>query len=492
MKKRRTRLRGTKTAAKSEQKKLISRIKELKDNPELLLPKTTPGTPADDLYSRVLKELQLAKEQYENPPGFFSRIVGTKVKDPLAKAYGSSLTILDSGAPVMAIARFPHGEVNYVMRGYGISKEKLIGIQNYHHRLWSRFAHLDYVKKYKFFLYVLENGLICTGNSPKFPKVLWEEACNSLKIKKGGEDLLGIKIRCISLGNQATLPPRKVSKSKDNSYSYFLRHQVAFEQDLDFEVSVSTFLSEIIEDIPDELFNDYRKGIVSDSDLWNSIINYQKEKIKSLDDTYFIISNNVLTKEELIGKISSNKIDQAIVEDILGEDIDSIILDNFTLSNFTEYTWDSAGSNIVNRIDSKKLNDYNGENSLELLRDLYNKIVKESLTSDYPRFRSLSEPLKLLDDVVRMLKTGEKNGAIKLIETSSSNNNMTKSVSWATLICLNATSSRAWKYSKEEQSLGETLKSSVQELIDSKPNDYLSLLEDISARIGLGNKLEVI
>ena len=163
-----------------------------------------------------------------------------------------------------------------------------------------------------------------------------------------------------------------------------------------------------------------------------------------------------------------------------------------TLSNFTKYTWDSAGSNIVNRIDSKKLNDYSGENSLELLRDLYNKIVKESLTSDYPRFRSLSEPLKLLDDVVRMLKSGEKNGAIKLIETSSSNNNMTKSVSWAILICLNATSSRAWKYSKEEQSLGETLKSSVQELIDSKPNYYLSLLEDISARIGLGNKLEVI
>ena len=492
MKKRRTRLRGTKTAAKSEQKKLISRLKELKKNPKLLLPKTTPGTQADDLYSRVLKELKLAKEHYENPPGFFSKIVGTKVKDPLAKAYGSSLTILDSGAPVMAIARFPHGEVNYVMRGYGISKEKLIGVQNYHTRLWSRFAHLDYVKKYKFFIYVLENGLVCTGTSPKYPKVLWEEACNSLKIKKGGDDLLGIKIKCKSLGNLATLPPRKISKSKDNSYSYFLRHQVAFEPNLDFEVSAFTFLSEIIENIPDKLFNDYRKGVVSDSDLWNSIINYQKEKVKSLDDTYFIISNNVLTKKELIGKISSNKIDQAIVEDILREDIGSIILDNFTLSNFTEYTWDSAGSNIVNRINAGKLNDYNGENSLELLRDLYNKIVKESLTSDYPRFRSLSEPLKLLDDAVRMLKSGEKNDAIKLIETSSSNNNMTKSVSWAILICLNATSSRAWKYSKEEQSLGKTLKSSVQELIDSKPNDYLGLLEDISARIGLGNKLEVI
>ena len=69
---------------------------------------------------------------------------------------------------------------------------------------------------------------------------------------------------------------------------------------------------------------------------------------------------------------------------------------------------------------------------------------------------------------------------------------MTKSLSWSVLMCLNATSSRAWKYSKEEQSLGETLKSLVQDLIDSKPADYLGILEDISNRIGLGNKLEVI
>jgi predicted sugar kinase len=59
-------------------------------------------------------------------------------------------------------------------------------------------------------------------------------------------------------------------------------------------------------------------------------------------------------------------------------------------------------------------------------------------------------------------------------------------------MCLNATSSRAWKYSKEEQALGETLKSLVQSLIDSKPSKYLRILEEISTRIGLGSKLEVI
>ena len=492
MKKKRTRLRGTKTAAKSEQKKMLSRIKELKKNPKLLIPKTPPGSHAEKIYSNVLKEMELAREQYENPPSFFSSLMGTKVKDPLAKAYGSTLTVLDSGAPVMAIARFPHGEVNYVMRGRGISKEKLIGIQNYHNRLWVRFAHLDYVKKYKFFMYILDKNIICSGTSPKYPKVLWDEACNTLKIRKGGEDLQGMKIRCNSLDEVALLPTKKVSKSKDNSYSHFLRNQVAFEQDVDFEVTITTFLSEIIDEISNDIFSDYLKGISSDSELWNSVIEFQKEEIKLLDNQYFIMSNSLVSSEEIISKISSNKIDQAIVEDILKEYKDSIILDNFTLSAFTEYTWSLAGREVVSRIDSNRINDYNGENSLEILRDLYNKIVKDSLTSDYPRFKSLSEPLKLIDDVVRMLKSGEKEMAIKSIEDFSSNNNMTKSVSWAALMCLKATSSRAWKYSKEEQSLGETLKELVQSLIDSKPAEYLEILEDISSRIGLGNKLEVI
>jgi hypothetical protein len=97
----------------------------------------------------------------------------------------------------------------------------------------------------------------------------------------------------------------------------------------------------------------------------------------------------------------------------------------------------------------------------------------------------LAEPLQLLDRVVRLLKSGDKNRAVKEIESSSSNNNMTKSLSWSVLMCLNATSSRAWKYSKEEQALGETLKSLVQSLIDSKPSKYLRILEEISMRIGL-------
>jgi len=492
VKKRRTRLRGTKTAAKSEQKKLIGRIKKLRDNPEFLLPRIKGDKLAKDVYSRVLDDLNLAKEQYLNPPSFFSNIFGSKPRDSLAKAYAASLTILDSGAPVMAIARFPHGEVNYVLRGSGISKEKLIGIQNYHHRLWSRFAHLDYVKKHKLYIYALEKELICTGTEPNYPKQLWNETCSSLKVKDSSEISLGLKIRCNSLKKSVTIPYKRLLKSKENSYSYFLKHQIAFNQDYDFSLSVNTYLSELVPDIPDNLFDDFKKGLMLDSDLLSSILDYQKKEIMELEGQSFIISNAIITREELISKIGQNKIDEAIIEDILMDYDNSIILDTVTLSTFTEHTWNSIGQNIAEKFATGASSKYNGDNSLEILRSLYDKVVKDSLTSDYPRFRSLDEPLKLLDNVVRQLKSGEKSRAIKAIESSSSNNNMTKSLSWSVLMCLNATSSRAWKYSKEEQSLGETLKTLVQDLIDSNPNDYLGILEDISTQIGLGNKLEVI
>jgi hypothetical protein len=492
MKKSRTRLRGTKTAAKSEQKKLVSRLKVIHQNPSLLLPKTRSGTKEAEVYSKVLNELELAKKQYDNPPSFISSIFGSKPKDPLAKAYGASLTIINSGAPVMAIARFPHGEVNYVLRGSGISKEKLIGIQNHENRLWSRFAHLDYVKKHKFFIYILQKGMVCTGTKPKYPKELWDEACNDIKVKVGNDSPFGLEISCESLGETIIIPAKRMSKSKENSYSHFLKHQVAFEPNLDFILDIKSMFSDIVSRKPEEVLSNYGKGLISDNELWSSVLSYQKKEILEKDQQYFIVSDNIFTKEKFMDQISNSKIDEAIVEDILSDYNTSVVLDNMSLSSFTEFTWDESGKSLVNRIDPNEVNNYVGDNSLDLLRKLYNQIVKESLTSEYPKFKSLNEPLKILDNVVRLLKVDEKARALKLLENLVSNNNMTKSISWSILVCLKATSSRAWKYSKEEKALGDLLSDNIDKLIKSKPEGYTTILELISERIGLGNKLEVI
>jgi len=495
MKKRKARLRGTKTAGKFEQKKLLERMEEILENPRLLLPKTNKNDIGSKVYDKVHEELILAKELYKNPPSFFSKIFGKKNKDPLSKAYAASLTILDSGAPVMAVARFPHGEVNYVMRGYGVSKEKLIGIQNHHHRLWSRFSHLDYVKKYKLFIYSLETGLVCTGDVPKYPKELWDEVTTRLKIKDKQIDSNCLKIRCKSLDKEACISNRKIRKSKENSYSHFLKDQISVDPDSDFEVELITFLSPLVKNIGPEIIKEYQKGMITDSKFLDNAISFQKDLLisgEASSEQHFVIGNEILDRKDLISKLCSSKIDEAIIEDLLEEFSESLILEQGTLANFTESLWDNYGSHLANKISNKSANMYNGNNSLEILRKLYDQIIKESLTSDYPSFANLGESLKMLDKVVKMIKIGEKNKAIKYIDDFNSNNNMTKTVSWAVLHCLNSTSSRAWKYSKEEKSLGESISEQMKLLLDSKPETYKECFESISEFIGLGNKLEVI
>ena len=123
--------------------------------------------------------------------------------------------------------------------------------------------------------------------------------------------------------------------------------------------------------------------------------------------------------------VDNKEFDKEIIQDVLANLTDSVFLNQATFSSFVDETWDSHGKNLAEKILSGSSDNYNGENAHEILRELYNLIVSESLTKDYPQFASLSEPLKNLDKVVRLLKTGEKEKAVKFVDDHSSNNNMT-------------------------------------------------------------------
>ena len=161
-KRRKARLRGTRTATRIEQRKLLERVAQLKEKPELLLPKC--HHPAGECpYPGVREQLEQAVQPDER--GFLGRMCGRRLKDPLALALRASLSLLDTGkAPVMAVARYPTGEVGYVLRGQSIPKERLIGVQNFHHRTWRALAHLAYVRRNDIWLYSLPKQLICTGH----------------------------------------------------------------------------------------------------------------------------------------------------------------------------------------------------------------------------------------------------------------------------------------------------------------------------------------
>ena len=274
-----------------------------------------------------------------------------------------------------------------------------------------------------------------------------------------------------------------------------MKDQISVDPDIDFEIDLNTVLSPIAKEIGPEIIGEYQKGLITDSKFLENVISFQKESVVSGNSStgqHFVVANEILEKDELISKLCTSKIDEAIVEDLLEEFSESLILEQGTLAHFTESLWENYGSNLANKISNNSADSYNGNNSLEILRKLYDQIIKESLTSDYPSFGNLNESLKMLDKVIKMVKIGEKNKAIKYIDDFNSSNNITKSLSWAVLYCLNSTSSRAWKYGKEEKALGETLSKQMQLLLDSNPSNYKEYFESISETVGLGNKLEVI
>ena len=135
-------------------------------------------------------------------------------------------------------------------------------------------------------------------------------------------------------------------KSKENSYSHFLKDQISVDPDSDFIIVLSTFLSPIVPETNSEIISEYKKGLISDSKFLEKTINFQKDFIVNKNSSvgqHFVISNEILDKETLISKLCTNKIDEAIVEDLLSEFTDSLILEQGTLSYLTEkalgFTW---------------------------------------------------------------------------------------------------------------------------------------------------------
>ena len=135
--------------------------------------------------------------------------------------------------------------------------------------------------------------------------------------------------------------------------------------------------------------------MITDSKFLENVISFQKESVVSGNSStgqHFVVANEILEKDELISKLCTTKLDEAIVEDLLEEFSESLILEQGTLAHFTESLWENYGSHLANKISNNSADVYNGNNSLEILRKLYDQIIKESLKSDSVSYTHLTLP----------------------------------------------------------------------------------------------------
>jgi hypothetical protein len=477
-KRRRARLRGTRTATRSEQRKLLERVAQLKEKPQLLLPKCQHPV-GECPYPSVREQLERAVEPEER--GFLGRMFGRRLKDPLALALRASLTLLDAGkAPVMAVARYPTGEVGYVLRGQSIPKERLIGVQNFHHRTWRALAHLAYVRKHDIWLYSLPKRLVCTGKSPALPSELWDELRAALPRGWRDSDGEGLRLRCLSLDRAVRLPAAGWRRSSRNSLMDVLEHQHVGDATADWEVEVMTPLDALAPATECPALDEYREGKVTDAELWTQLGDWQREHAADGGAHGVIHGSEMLTPDDFAARLSLSGHDARIARELLERHDGAVAVEALTLGAVAGVTWKPHGQRLLANWGSAA----DEREPLEQLRDALARVEMQDALAALPELGSLPPLPTLADRAVRLLRTGRSEDLQRELATAAEASHGERALAWAILRHTGSAGGREWQFAREVREFAEELQPAFETLAAAEGASYADALQRLAQLAG--------
>lgn len=490
MAKQRIRLRGTRTQSKIAQKKLMEKLKVLYENPLILLPRcehegeTCP-------YEQLKNNLKETKDYFDNPPSGISSWFKGPPRDKTARAVLSSFEILDNGKlPVVAVAKFPTGDATYAVRGTGIPKEKMIGVQNYEHQSLRMLLHLNYVKKDGINLYSVKNGMICTGKTPRYPIELWNQAVSEIKCNEE-EQKFGMAISSKSLQKKIFLNSNVWKKSNKNSFSSFIKYQMP-PNNGDIDVEIKTPLSEKAPITGGSILEDYKAGKITDKDLRTQIIKKQKKHIAESSEAVVIVGEQETSLADFKEKSKLNDLDREIVSKLFDAVNSPIFLTDYSLSQLSENLWTEYIRVILEEKEPNLIERYNGNNALELLRKTLERKITSEKMKGLPEFTNLHKSVKLADNIAKIYRSKGKAAASKRLISEDLSDHTNAAILWGFLSCLGIEKGEAWKYEESAMSFGNEVKNLIEPLLHNSDKEYLKSLTDLSKRLGHQKELEVI
>ncbi len=492
----RVRLRGTRTTPKVEQKRILKRLAKLHDDPGLLLPDCARQERRCSYcpYPKVLRELQRAREKHDSSPGLLGRVFGARLTDGMARAYAASLTVLDAGElPVVAVARFPAGEVSYVQRGTTLPKEKFIGVQNHHHQVWRALAHLDYVRKARIHLYSLPDRLWCAGRKPDFPPQLWEQVQNELPkeaIVGTGDE--GLTITCQSLDRSVHLPPAAWKRSKRNTFRVLVGHQMAPREEADFDISATTPLSDAAPDALTELLPDYRAGKFTDHGLRQKLVEAQLKVIAAGDAPLVVLGERAVEPAAVPEALALEGDDRRLAELLLEGLTGPLLLTEATLAALARERWEARGHTLVGQWSPGTARDHDGHNALQLLRRAWHARAETKLLDRLPCYRKLPAPVALADRAARTRLVEGVGATAKAVEAGAAHDRSAQAVGWALLLALNRAAGQEWRFGQSERDFGAELADAASALLTAEPDDYHDALAALAQAAGVTTPLEKV
>jgi len=505
------------TAAKSQEDKLISNARKIGEDFEILLPQCLSKKCIVCPFSKTRKKMEKIQE-HKDDRGKLNW--AARWGDQFSRAYAATLLLaLDNKAPRLAVAKYPFGDVAYAYRG-GVKKENLIGTQYFddpHLRLMS---FVDIVRKKSIHIYSIEDGLLCTGKEDALPKQFIEAApallnivvrknnggysCqhSSSKNEERGEVLTHLKIRLHDFSillcsdcakgheshTMATLSQHILIPNQENSFKIRVVWRPRCAKTKKCQVCV--FDKEISGN--KELLEKYISGAISDYQLITECLSENAQALA--DSRVFVNENNCYGEdvESFIASLKPNTEEENALRLVLSKTEKGIVGDKISPSKILADNWDEFGEDVLSDIvgDKEMAKEIYKktlsmkDNPSQILKEASTSLKQRQILSKLPVYKTLPPTAEFADEVARAYKTGGADETLRQIEKRKTNDVKIKSVAYAFLLYFGKGTDKKWQYSKIEIECAHFLKDYVKQLLESEPSDYHENLQNVLAASG--------
>jgi hypothetical protein len=516
---------GARTAAKVQEKELISKAKKMKKNPGLIIPKCEHEgrCPLDKVRRQIFRVQNFADDEKR-----LTKLAGSG--DQLARAYAATLLLAQSEkAPYLAVYRTPFGEIAFAQRGK-VKKEKLIGVQHYDKPKWRFFSLMDLATKKGIHIYFTSSGLVCKGREEAPPENFVKEMIGQLKYQMKKESdiytcdhILPRDIKDGTISSHSYLLVHwkgakkkiavcsKCSSKKVNIVASITQNMAVPKPESQFSIDVITNINCQVEckecaiekhmDIDEQIKKAYIDGTLSDYGLIEKHLIGFEEFLKEGEKEVYIMDEECFGDDmkAFIDALNPADYEREGLEVILKKVKDPVVVTKATPNKVLGMFWGQYGKDAITALVGDEKTAASLFEKADISKSSPSQILKEArvisrerdIISALPEYQGLPPIAKFADNIARVYMTQGKEDALRAIEHYKGGDTRIKSVAYSFLLALGQGASKKWQYTKTEIDFAQFLKEPASKLLSSKPGDYHNNLQGLLSATGSTKKLDL-
>jgi hypothetical protein len=516
---------GARTAAKVQEKELITKAKKIKKNPGLIIPKCEHDgrCPLDKVRRQIARVQGFSDDEKR-----LGKLAGSG--DQLARAYAATLLLAQSEkAPYLAVFRTPFGEIAFAQRGK-VKKEKLIGVQHYDKPKWRFFSLIDFASKKGLHIYFMKNQLVCKGRTTAPPDSFVKEMIDDLKyqLKKVGKiytcehiqskDVKDGEVKSHSylLVNWKSAGVRiavcaKCASKKSNIVASITQNMAVPKPENDFEIDVKNNVNCKVDcnncniekelNVEKDMKESYFNGTLSDYNLIEKHMEAFDEFIKGGEKKVYIMDEDCYGENmnDFIDALNPADFEKEGLKVILKKVDTPLVVAKATPNKVLYMFWDDFGIDAISAIvkDEKiarklfEKADISKSSPSQILKEATIIMKERDIISALPQYKTLPPIAKFADSIARIYMTQGKEDALRAIEHYKGGDTRIKSVAYSFLLALKQGASKKWQYTKTEIDFAQFLKDPASKLLHSNKGEYHNNLQNLLSATGSTKKLSL-